>query len=202
MRIFFSVFPVGIKALFCPLSVVIGFLHSLVAKLTRCTIWLGLLLGVGSMPSRHMKLFRNKEICISIMQIGCKNDMVTIYDRHLSINLQVPSVILQTFVSVGLRFRTICVPSCLLGVIFSLSFFVGWKAYQSWLFIFYFSRYWYQPNARLVSLWRFSGWRIQPLPWGNIPATFIASALEDGGKISESMWIRVQLLISQSTSQP
>ena len=49
------------------------------------------------MPSRHMKLFRNKEICISIMQIGCKNDMMTIYDRHLSINLQVPSVILQTF---------------------------------------------------------------------------------------------------------
>lgn len=65
------------------------------------------------------------------MQIGCKNDMVTIYDTLLSINLQVPSVILQTFVSVGLRFRTICVPSCLLGVIFSLSFFVGWKAYQS-----------------------------------------------------------------------
>lgn len=64
------------------------------------------------MPSRHMKLFRNKEICISIMQIGCKNDMVTIYDRHLSINLQVPSVILQTFVSVGLREQSVYPRAC------------------------------------------------------------------------------------------
>lgn len=64
------------------------------------------------MPSRHMKLFRNKEICISIMQIGCKNDMMTIYDRHLSINLQVPSVILQTFVSVGLREQSVYPRAC------------------------------------------------------------------------------------------
>lgn len=62
------------------------------------------------MPSRHMKLFRNKEI--SIMQIGCKNDMMTIYDRHLSINLQVPSVILQTFVSVGLREQSVYPRAC------------------------------------------------------------------------------------------